>query len=159
MAKQLRRALEQALDWSTQDGGLDNYGGQLPSNVKIMELRGITMTAQPESEVKIEAELCNLAEDWRTHSRGREVQADPPVVFGFVIMKHIITIVTLDSSDPGAIIHVPCQLHMAERNQHQWNALAIMVTICWARDVALDYINAGPDLEPMVKDESSDPDA
>ncbi len=74
-------------------------------------------------------------------------------------MKHIITIVTLDASDPSAIIHVPCQLHMAERNQHQWNALAIMVTICWARDVLLDYINSRPDLQPEVKDESSDPDA
>lgn len=159
MAKQLRRALEQALDWSRQDGELNRYDDQLPSNVKIMELKGIKTTDQPESEMKIETDMCILAEEWRTHSQNREVQVDAPVIFGFVIMKHIITIVTLDASDPDAIIHVPCQLHMAERNQHQWNALAILVTICWARDVSLDYINAGPDLEPVVKEESSDPDA
>ncbi|KAI1133631.1 hypothetical protein F5Y10DRAFT_228223 [Nemania abortiva] len=159
MVKQLRRALEQALTWSRQDGGLDQYEDQLPSNVKIMELKGVTPTDEPESELKIEGEMCDLAEEWRQHSRDRDAPIYAPVVFGFVIMKHIITIVTLDAADPGAIIHVPCQLHMAERNQHQWNALAILVTICWARDVALDYIGAGSDLEPTLKVESSDPDA
>ncbi|KAI1819568.1 hypothetical protein F4861DRAFT_526510 [Xylaria intraflava] len=163
MTKQLRRALEQALDWAKKDGNIDNYGDQFPPNTKIMELKGITVTDQPESETKIQTEMCCLAGEWRTHAANAKVNegtpAQPPVVFGFVIMKHIITIVTLDAADPGAIIHVPCQLHMAERNQHQWNALAILVTICWARDVLLEYISARPDLQPEVKPESSDPDA
>ncbi|KAI0525769.1 hypothetical protein F5B22DRAFT_587665 [Xylaria bambusicola] len=159
MAGRLRRALEQAVDWAKQDGGIDNYGDQLPPNVKIMELKGITQNDEPDSEVKIQTEMCNLAEEWRTHASTAHDLVEAPVIFGFVIMKHIITIVTLDASDPDAIIHVPCQLHMAERNQHQWNALAVLVTICWARDVLLDYISARSDLKPEVKDESSDPDA
>lgn len=159
IAKQLRRALEQALEWSRQDGELDKYGDQIPPNVNIMELKGITATNHRESELGIEKEMFKLAEDWRQHARSRDALVDAPVVFGFVIMKHIITIVTLDASDPDAVLHVPCQLHMAEKNQHQWNALAILVTICWARDVALDYIDAGTDMKPEVKDESSDPDA
>ncbi|KAI1422408.1 hypothetical protein F5Y12DRAFT_621041 [Xylaria sp. FL1777] len=159
IAGRLTRALEQALDWAEQDGEIDKYGDQIPPNVRIMELKGVTATDEPESEVKVQAELCGLAEEWRTHSLNGDAPVQAPVIFGFVIMKHIITIVTLDASDPGAIIHVPCQLHMAERNQHQWNALAILVTICWARDVLLDYINARPDLQPEVKEESSDPDA
>ncbi|KAI1302480.1 hypothetical protein F5Y03DRAFT_361637 [Xylaria venustula] len=157
MAGRLRRALEQALDWAKQDGEIDKYGDQIPPNVRIMELRGTTETDEPESEVKIQNELCGLADEWRTHASNGDVSA--PVLFGFIIMKHIITIVTLDAADPDAIMHVPCQLHMAERNQHQWNALAIMVTVCWARDVLLDYIDARPDLRAEVKEESSDPDA
>ncbi|KAI0965672.1 hypothetical protein F4678DRAFT_452230 [Xylaria arbuscula] len=157
MAGRLRRSLEQALDWANQDGEIERYGDQIPPNVRIMELRGITQTDEPESEVKIQNELCELAEEWRTHASNGDAPA--PVLFGFIIMKHIITIVTLDAADPGAIMHVPCQLHMAERNQHQWNALAIMVTVCWARDVLLDYIDARPDLKAEVKEESSDPDA
>ncbi|KAJ8124671.1 hypothetical protein O1611_g8970 [Lasiodiplodia mahajangana] len=159
IGKQLRRALDQALEWSRQDGGLDAYEDQLPSNVRIMELKSITTADEPESEVKIQNEMSILAEQWRTHAQNRDAVVEAPVIFGFVIMKHIITIVTLDASDPEARMHVPCQLHMAERNQHQWNALAILVTICWARDVVLDYIDAGSDLEPVVKVESSDPDA
>ncbi|KAI0419152.1 hypothetical protein F5X98DRAFT_335353 [Xylaria grammica] len=159
MVKQLRRALEQALDWAKQDGGIDRYGENIPPNVRIMELAGISATDEPESELKIQLEMCNLAQEWRTHAAGGGAAVRAPVIFGFVIMKHIITIVTMDAADPCAVIHVPCQLHMAERNQHQWNALAILVTICWARDVLLDYIDDRPDLQPEVKAESSDPDA
>ncbi|GAP82562.1 hypothetical protein SAMD00023353_0101030 [Rosellinia necatrix] len=159
MAKQLRRALEQSLDWAKQDGGIEKYGGQLLPNVRVMELESTTATDEPESEVRIQTEMCSLAEEWRTHASNGCPSVQSPVIFGFVIMKHIITIVTLDTLDPCAAIHVPCRLHMAERNQHQWNALAILVTICWARDMLLDYIDAQPDLQPEVKAESSDPDA
>ncbi|KAI1755617.1 hypothetical protein F4782DRAFT_527671 [Xylaria castorea] len=159
IVKQLRRVLEQALDWAKQDGEIDKYGDQLPPNIRVMELNSIMMADEPDSEVKIQTEMCNLAEEWRAYASNGDAPVQVPVIFGFVIMKHIITIVTLDASDPSAIIHVPCQLHMAEKNQHQWNALAILVTICWARDVLLGYINARPDLQPEAKSESSDPDA
>ncbi|KAI2635104.1 hypothetical protein GGS21DRAFT_93464 [Xylaria nigripes] len=163
MAKQLRRALQQALDWAKKDGDIEKYGGQFPPNVKIMEFKGISTTNKPEYEVKIQAELCGLAEEWRTHASNGEANGiapvQPPVIFGFIIMKHIITIATLDASEPGAVIQVPCKLHMAEKNQHQWNALAIMVTICWARDVLLEYVDVRPDLQVEVNMESSDPDA
>ncbi|KAI3332097.1 hypothetical protein HD806DRAFT_518906 [Xylariaceae sp. AK1471] len=157
MAKQLRRALEQALDWAKKDGGIINYEDQLPPNVRIIDIK--LAPDQPESELKIQIEMCELAKHWRSYGTNADEPSQAPVIFGFVIMKHIITIVTMDASDPNAIIHVPCQLHMAERNQHQWNALAILVTVCWARDVLLEYINTRPDLQPEVKIESSDPDA
>ncbi|KAI0402073.1 hypothetical protein F4802DRAFT_389691 [Xylaria palmicola] len=159
MAKQLRRALEIALNWAKQDGGVDKYADLIPPNVRIMELQGISATDEPESEVIIQTEMCRLAEEWRSHALDGDARVQAPVLFGFVIMKHIITIVTLDAADGEAVIHVPCQLHMAERNHYQWNALAIFVTICWARDVLLDYISTRPDIEPEVKSESSDPDA
>ncbi|KAI1351494.1 hypothetical protein F5Y01DRAFT_314712 [Xylaria sp. FL0043] len=156
MARRLTRALEQALYWAKQDGEIDEYGDRLPSNVRIIDLKGSTETG---FDVKIQSQLCDLAETWRAHASTGDTPVQAPVLFGFVILKHIITIVTLDASDPDATFHVPCQLHMAERNQHQWNALAILVTVCWARDVLVNYINARPDLQPHVKIESSDPDA
>ncbi|KAI0430401.1 hypothetical protein F5Y09DRAFT_307718 [Xylaria sp. FL1042] len=159
MARRLKRALELALYWAKQDGEIDKYGDQLPSNVRIVELSGSTRPNEPDSGVRIQNELCDLAEEWRIHASNRKAPVRAPVLFGFVILKHIITIVTLDASDPEAVFHVPCQLQMAERNQHQWNALAILVTVCWARDVLIDYITAHPDLQPEVKSESSDPDA
>ncbi|KAI0541207.1 hypothetical protein GGR58DRAFT_36334 [Xylaria digitata] len=159
IVKQLRRTLEQALDWAKEDGGIDKYGDTVPPNVRVMELSGISVTDEPESELKIQIEMCELAQQWRDYASGGFTAAPAPVIFGFIIMKHIITIVTLDAADPCAIIHVPCQLHMAERNQHQWNALAILVTICWARDVLLDYVDDRWDLEPEAEAESSDPDA
>ncbi|KAF2966386.1 hypothetical protein GQX73_g7195 [Xylaria multiplex] len=158
IVKQLRRILEQTLDWAKKDGSIDKYGDTVPPNVRVMELNGISVTDEPESELKIQIEMSELAQQWRDYASSGFKAAPAPVIFGFVIMKHIITIVTLDAADPCAIIHVPCQLHMAERNQNQWNALAILVTICWARDVLLDYID-GRDLEPVVEIESSDPDA
>lgn len=157
MAKQLRRALEQALDWAKNDGGIVNYEDTLPPNVRIIDIK--LSPQQPDSEYKIQTEMCDLAQQWRDYDSKADEPTQVPVIFGFVIMKHIITIVTMDASDPDAIIHIPCQLHMAERNQHQWNALAILVTVCWARDVLLEYISARPGLKPIVKSESSDPDA
>jgi hypothetical protein len=159
MVKQLRRALEQALNWAKKDGDITKYGDQLPSNVRIIELKDILSTDEPDSEVKVQTAMCDLAKEWRTHALTADKPCQAPVIFGFAIMRNIITVVTMDASDLGAIMHVPCQLQMAERNQHQWNALAIMVTVCWARDVLIDYINDRPDLQPEVKIESSDPDA
>ncbi len=52
MVGRLRRALEQALDWAKQDGEIEKYGDQLPPNLRVMELKGITETDEPESAVK-----------------------------------------------------------------------------------------------------------
>ncbi|KAI0144665.1 hypothetical protein GGR57DRAFT_323794 [Xylariaceae sp. FL1272] len=153
----LEKALQSAIDWTHKDGGIDKYGNQLPRNIKIIEIKDKT-SADEDSANKIQSEMADLAGEWRkTMSSKDETQA--PVVFAFVILRHIIFIVTLDASNPEADIHIPCQLNMAERNQHQWNALAIMVTVCWARDVLLDYIDSAHGLQPQQKSDSSDPDA
>lgn len=158
IAKQLRRVLEQALDWAKKDGAIDEYGSRLPPNVVIIEFQGQLVADDSNSEVQIQKDMSCLAEEWRAYASGADEPSQPPVIFGFVIIKHIITVVTLDAADPNAIIHVPCRLHMAERNQHQWNALAIMVTVCWARDVLTDYADTRLNLQPETPTDSSDPD-
>ncbi|KAI8633437.1 hypothetical protein F5Y19DRAFT_301074 [Xylariaceae sp. FL1651] len=159
IVKQLRRALEHALNWAQTDGDITKFGDKLPPNTKIIEIKDKEMADAPDSEAKIQTEMCDLATKWRDYAVMANESKQPPVIFGFVILRHIVFIVTIDASDPDAIIHIPCQLNMAERNQHQWNALAIMVTVCWARDVLLDYIEALPDLQPVSEGTSSDPDA
>ncbi|KAJ1333541.1 hypothetical protein MN608_03532 [Microdochium nivale] len=81
-----------------------------------------------------------------------------PVLFGFVIFKHTLMIVTLDAQDPMSPCNIPISLNMAESNQHQWNALAIMVTICWARDL-LARVVEDINLETAARMPSEDPDA
>ncbi|KAI0391067.1 hypothetical protein F5Y17DRAFT_442092 [Xylariaceae sp. FL0594] len=159
IAKQLRRALETALAWANKDGAIDGYGSRLPPNVMVIELQGKQISEKSNSEEEIQKEMSCLAGQWRTYASSADEPSQPPVVFGFVIIKHIITVVTLDAADPEAMIHVPCRLHMAERNQHQWNALAIMVTVCWARDVLTDYADSRHNLQPETATDSSDPDA
>ncbi|KAH7031081.1 uncharacterized protein B0I36DRAFT_349210 [Microdochium trichocladiopsis] len=88
-------------------------------------------------------------------------QTKAPVLFGFVIFKHTLMIVTLDAQDPAAPCNIPISLNMAESNQHQWNALAIMVTICWARDLLSRVVDEiAVDLEAAkARMPSEDPDA
>ncbi|KAI1817807.1 hypothetical protein GGS20DRAFT_598763 [Poronia punctata] len=164
IVKQLRHVLRQALQWAEKDGGFEKYGHRLPPNVLIVEPDGKQATGTSSSDMKIQMEMSHLAEKWRAFASTLDEPSQPPVIFGFVIIKHIITIVTMDASDPDANVHVPCRLHMAERNQHQWNALAILVTVCWARDVLVNYVEAWSKLLPhemkesKYSNESSDPD-
>ncbi|KAI1329723.1 hypothetical protein F5Y16DRAFT_397065 [Xylariaceae sp. FL0255] len=161
IVNKLKRALKTALDWANEDAGNAKYGDRLLRNVKIIEMRDKFSADEPDSEEKVQTEMSELADRWRdavAEHDGGQSQHPLPVIFGFVILRHIILIVTLDAADPEAIIHIPCQLNMAERNQHQWNALAILVTICWARDVLLNYIESVPEILPDSLSESSDPD-
>ncbi|KAI1269099.1 hypothetical protein F5Y18DRAFT_176553 [Xylariaceae sp. FL1019] len=153
----LEKALQIAIDWAHEDGGSAKYGNQIPRNIKIIEIKD-KISADEDSANKIQVEMADLAGKWRKTVPSKDGK-QAPVVFAFVILRHIIFIVTLDASNPEADIHIPCQLNMAERNQHQWNALAIMVTVCWARDVLLDYIDSAHELQPQQKSDSSDPDA
>lgn len=121
-------------------------------------LRNIEISATPEiiaqqlhQEAEAEAEV--EEDNQRTPTQRQHHPAQPadlasptsqtkaPVLFGFVIYKHTLMIVTLDAQDPAAPCNIPISLNMAESNQHQWNALAIMVTICWARDLLVRVVN------------------
>ncbi|KAI1076790.1 hypothetical protein F5B20DRAFT_572635 [Whalleya microplaca] len=159
--KQIRRTLEDALQWASLDGDTIKYGQQLPPNVKIIELKDGEAAEQPDSERLIQTQMCRLGAQWRRtlDEVPEEQRSKAPVIFGFVIFKHILFIVTMDANDPEAICHIPCQLNMAEKNQHQWNALAIMVTICWARDLLVAAADKIPHLTAFENAESSDPDA
>ncbi|RYP90080.1 hypothetical protein DL770_003772 [Monosporascus sp. CRB-9-2] len=179
IARHLRKSLEDALNWAAADGTLTVYSEkQLPSNIEIFDL---TWCKDDFAETVL-ARMTRVAEDWsqalavlpgfEDNSRengGENEQAnednnttkkpEAPVVFGFFIYRHILTIVTLNAGDKMAAEHTSCELNFAEKNQHQWNALAVMATVCWARDL-LKKKALEMKLKPVYNaSELSDPDA
>ncbi len=160
IARHITKRLRDALHWAELDGGFAEYSRALASNVTILEVDNVERLKM---DTHIQEQMSEFAAEWRAILRVVPEKQRPvaPVLFGFVILKHILFIVTLNSNDPKAKCHVPCQLNLSERNQQQWNALAIMVTICWARDLFLGLVKSLPVLDFSGHDknpESSDPD-
>ena len=141
ITKHIDKRLDEALEWATLDGDLFVYDQQLPSITETVNLTEIDkrrdMRRIIDEEMAMTAASWNKALDEWCSGGSRP---DAPVVFGFFIYKHILIIATLNASDPNAKVHIPIQLNMGEKNQHQWNALAIMVTICWARDLMMKKV-------------------
>ncbi|KAL7627656.1 hypothetical protein AAE478_001849 [Parahypoxylon ruwenzoriense] len=157
----VKEVLIKALHWAELDGDIAKYSSLLVPNVKILEMND---EDRLDMDIHIQDEMADLATEWREvlDQIPKESRPRAPVLFGFVIFKHILFIVTLDAENPAAACHIPCQLNLSEKNQHQWNALAIMVTICWARDLFAAVIKKIPNLEVEEREEggeSSDPDA
>ncbi|CAJ2513525.1 Uu.00g016440.m01.CDS01 [Anthostomella pinea] len=161
----LRRPLKKAIEWAKEDGGIVKYGKQLPPNIGVWVYKDIDTSTDPHNEGEISRRMCQLSAEWQKQvpndedvPEGKEMPT-PPVIFGFFIMQNILSIVTIDPSKDDAPAHIFCQLNMAEYNQQQWNALAIMLTICWARDCLLAAIPTFPQFHVIEKSDSSDPDA
>ncbi|KAI2637196.1 hypothetical protein GGS26DRAFT_547712 [Hypomontagnella submonticulosa] len=157
MTHLIKHKLESAIRWSEIDGGLGGYKKAISSNVLVMEM---DEAKRLDMDTIIQGEMAATAEVWRLAMNSlpsEELRAlAPPVLFGFVIYKHIVFIVTLDSQNPKAACHIPCQLDLSEGTQRQWNALALMVTICWARDSFRNLVDKLPPLEPQMQE--IDPD-
>ena len=58
----------------------------------------------------------------------------PPVLFAFVVVQHMLMVVSLDSSRPDAEIIVFSELDMSLADQWLWNALAVALPVHMARD-------------------------
>ncbi|RYO75652.1 hypothetical protein DL766_010361 [Monosporascus sp. MC13-8B] len=178
ITRHLRKTLEDAMNWAVADGSLTVYSNkQLPSNIEIFDL---TWCKDDFAETVL-TRMTMMAEDWsqaladlpgfednNRENGGENEEAneddnttkkpEAPVVFGFFIYKHIVTIVTLNAGDKMAAEHTSCELNFAEKNQHQWNALAVMATVCWARDLLMKKA-LEMKLEPVEDaSELSDPD-
>ncbi|KAI1342414.1 hypothetical protein F5Y15DRAFT_429733 [Xylariaceae sp. FL0016] len=169
--KHVLRCVRNAIEWSRTDGGLKRYN--VPPVIKAFDLVDIESVADvyglanpngnPDPMDFIERHMCAMADDWNRLIQDlklplEEERPTPPVVFGFFAFKHILFIVTKDAADPGAFCDIPCQLNMGEKNQDQWNSVAILGTICWARDHLLELLAHLP-VDPMDSDAEDDPDA
>ncbi|KAI0171762.1 hypothetical protein GGR52DRAFT_547513 [Hypoxylon sp. FL1284] len=164
----IRKELTSALHWAERDADLAQHAAPCPPNTQILEMLDAD---RMEMDLHIQQGMSDRAEEWREllNSLPEEGRPEAPVLFCFVIYKHIIFIVTLDAANPDAVCHIPIQLNISEENQSQWNALAIMVTVCWARDLMsemvkklqeLPAVSAGEGVwQSMAQQEESDPDA
>ncbi|KAI1657970.1 hypothetical protein F4813DRAFT_65941 [Daldinia decipiens] len=159
LVNHIKQTLEQALRWSITDGNIRKYRRDFEPNIVILEMNDENKS---DMDVVIQTEMTKLATWWRDKLALMPGEARPeaPVIFCFVIFKHIVFIVTMDAQNPDAVCHIPCRLNLSEENQYQWNALAIMATICWARDLyigMMDGLLVGVDYDEGKH--SSDPDA
>ncbi|KAI1377658.1 hypothetical protein F4677DRAFT_43843 [Hypoxylon crocopeplum] len=146
IVEQISGRLRGALHWAEFDGDINKYSNHLPNNVTVMVMGE---SSKLDMDLRIQSKMENLTAEWQDVLEKVPEQDRPqaPVLFGFVIFKHILFIVTIDGSNPDAICHIPCQLNLSERTQHQWNALAIMVTICWARDLLAGIVTRIPGID------------
>ncbi|KAI2779056.1 hypothetical protein F4815DRAFT_474928 [Daldinia loculata] len=159
LVNHIKQTLAQALRWSVTDGNIRKYRRDFEPNIVILEMNDENKS---DMDVVIQTEMTKLATWWRDKLAlmPGEVRPEAPVLFCFVIFKHIVFIVTMDAQNPDAVCHIPCQLNLSEENQYQWNALAIMATICWARDLYIDTMDRLlVDVDYDEGKHSSDPDA
>lgn len=159
MSKRLDKLLSDAIQWSWEDGNLTAYKDDLLPNIEIMDVSG----SPGASAVDVEKQLTNLAGRWRQQFDKREFKSlsshpEVPVIYGFVIMGSSMIIVSLDAANSEAKTHTPLTMNMAETYQEGWNALGIMVTICWARDMLM-RLREDLCLTVRVREVESDPDA
>lgn len=79
----------------------------------------------------------------------------PPLLFAFVIVQHMVMVVSLDPSRPDNEIIVFSELDMSLADQWLWNALAIALPVHMARDALWDRREQLPVAERIEVD---DPD-
>ncbi|KAI0889053.1 uncharacterized protein GGS22DRAFT_153013 [Annulohypoxylon maeteangense] len=158
IVKHIRGRVQDVLRWAELDGDIAKYSNSLPPNVRLIEMYDAD---KDNMHVPIQDSMAEVAASWREvlNRIPKDQRPTPPVIFGLVIFKHILFIVTLDSQDPLSCCHIPIQVNLSEMNQNQWNALAIMVTVCWARDLFADVASKIPDLLLEDPNVDSDPDA
>lgn len=162
IVRKLKAALDDAVYWSQLDGDLVKYGKDLPPNIQVIEQPMPDSSSSNEQlHDRIREDMRRLSNRWGAFIEQMNLEEPPraPVLYGLVIIAHLVYIVTMDGSDPQASVHVPILMNMTERNQQQWNALAVMVTVCWARDqmmaLAAEMMLDGR----LEKVTDSDPDA
>ncbi|XDG09441.1 hypothetical protein ABKA04_009056 [Annulohypoxylon sp. FPYF3050] len=157
IVKHIRGKIQAALRWAELDADIARFSDTLPPNVRLIEMYEAD---KDNMHIPIQRSMSEVATSWRERLELIPSDQRPvsPVIFGLVIFKHILFIVTLDSQDPEATCHIPIQVNLLEKNQNQWNALAIMVTICWARDLYADVTNKIPGLLSDAPKAESDPD-
>jgi hypothetical protein len=79
----------------------------------------------------------------------------PPLLFAFVVLQHMVMVVSMDPSRPDNEIIVFSELDMSLADQWLWNALAIALPVHMARDALWERRERLPVVERMEVD---DPD-
>ncbi|ORY65063.1 uncharacterized protein BCR38DRAFT_474037 [Pseudomassariella vexata] len=164
--KKLRHVLEETVHWSRQDGGLGKFGDALLPNILVIEKLHEATTSD-----ELLQPMHDLAEQWRARmtqlvsklasKSSTDHSPQAPVIYGLLVINHLLYIVSIDASNPQASVgsvNLLLKTNMGEQKQQQWNALAIMVTVCWARDKLMATAQEMK-LDERDKETESDPDA
>lgn len=108
----------------------------------------------------LERRLRDMGQRWREllrdHERGG-FKAQPPTLYAFAIVQHIVMLVSHDpslSSNPAIVLE---QVRLNDRGQWLWNALALAIPVNIARD-ALDRLKQTGVIFALDEQLDSDPD-
>lgn len=108
----------------------------------------------------LERRLRNLGQRWRELLRGesgRGYLAQPPTLYAFAIVQHIVMLASHDPSVPDNPVVVLEQVRLNDRGQWLWNALSLAIPVNMARD-GLDRLWDTGLIVPLREHPDSDPD-
>ncbi|KAL1877857.1 hypothetical protein VTK73DRAFT_8384 [Phialemonium thermophilum] len=175
----IRRTLRKQIDWAIRDAGVANRaylpiievyefgpdGSGVPNsphdgNVEsVVDANG---NSDPISD-KVEERLKRLAARHRRDlvlpgheslpDGSRQYRREPPLLFAFVIVQHMVMIVNLESARHDNEVMVFAELNMSEADQWLWNALAIALPINMARDELWNIKDTLPIIEEPVTED------
>ncbi len=154
----IAREIKSYIKWSEKDGGF--------SKLRFLPVLTV-VTGRPREPVasigtSINNQLKFLAERHREHLATLPLEPgesaryirNPPLLYGIIIAQTMAIIVTLDSSNPDAIVKHLTDVQFKNKNMDVWNELAIAFTIIMSRNYIMSIED---ELEP--DDESEvDPD-
>jgi hypothetical protein len=108
----------------------------------------------------VEKRLRNRGQRWRELLRddeGRGYGAQPPTLYAFAIVQHIVMVASHDPSDTKHPVVVLEQVRLNNRGHWLWNALALAIPINVARD-SLDRLWDTGVIVPAHDEFDPDPD-
>lgn len=130
-------------DWETdgEEVNTDPISDEVEKRLRRLAARHRAALVTPESR--------DLSEHEWTYKE------QPPLLFAFVILQHMVMIVSTDPSRPDNEIIVFSELDMSRADQWLWNALAIALPVHMARDALWERRERLPVVERLEVD---DPD-
>ncbi|SPQ20090.1 c411e416-c577-40d9-a0e2-fff812b44106 [Thermothielavioides terrestris] len=108
----------------------------------------------------LERRLLNLGQRWRDvlrDGRHRGYIAQPPTLYAFAVIQHIVLLASHDSSEPTNPVVVLEQIRLNDRGQWLWNALSLALPVNMARDALTNMWDTGV-IVAVQDDSASDPD-
>ncbi|KAK4157278.1 hypothetical protein C8A00DRAFT_40373 [Chaetomidium leptoderma] len=108
----------------------------------------------------LERRLVDMGQRWRNslrNKRGKGFIAEPPTLYAFAVIQHIVLLASHDSSSPTNPVVVLEQIVLNDRGQWLWNALSIALPVNMARDALNGMWDAGV-VVAEHDDSEADPD-
>lgn len=101
-----------------------------------------------------------MGQRWRDslrNSKGKGYIAQPPTLYAFAVVQHIVMLASHDSGAPTNPVVVLEQVRLNDRGQWLWNALSIAIPVNMARDALCEMWDTGVVVAEHDQSES-DPD-
>lgn len=163
ISRVLSKALHRYISWAMYDAGVDHRSYIPVFEVHEFDPHRWgprVMKAEPnfddendsDSEIDTEtitAEFTRRIQDLAARHRKQLVTSEsrhlpeaqwtyeltPPVLFAFVVVQHMVMLISLDSSRPDNEAIFFAHIDMSQADQWLWNALALALPVHMARDV------------------------